>query len=743
MKKLNPSFRIAAMALLALTPDSHIMAQVKLSLYDTAQLKAAISAQATDSNNSQTKRMKSVLPTISNNKVGVLLTIKDGCDTKVLETKGLEITGQIGNHIYGKASIDSVDVIAASDGIVAFSLAKKRVLKNDVAREACGVNDVQAGNEDLLKAYNGEGVIAGILDMGLDASHIAFKNSNGENRIKRIWDFSLVFPRTYTESNLDNFTTDTREESHGTHVLGTIAGSCYVTDNGNDYHGIAPATDIAISCGSSSDDDLLDGVGRIIDYATEVGKPVVINMSLGNNLGPHDGSDTFTAALNELAGKDNVTIFLASGNEGSNNVALVTELTEDKPSVKTLLSSNDYTSLYYNNVSYTNQGIGYIDVWSEDNSPLDVYLDIIDLTTPDTPIYSLKLGETPQYIGIGNAWYGYLSGRPTSVAEFSNNYDNGFIGGYTEINSANNRFNATIGIYLDAKAATYSTTAVSLRVEGNPGQKAFIYNDALGLDFTSKHVEGFSAPTADGSISSMACGHNTISVGSFTTRKSSASNSSVGSVSSFSSWGVLNDGRIMPDFVAPGSVIYSAMSTYLASSPYYQYLAAIYPKVDTTTDSNEKEYYWTSMEGTSMSTPFATGVGALLLSVNPELQTEDIRTILKETATAPDIYEPKWGAGKLNVLEAVKRAEQMSSIEKVADPKRQMTFIPDGYNRWQVYAPAEDRLEITVTAMTGNAVMNTSGTNDISIDLNDLPAGIYILTATGSKSRQSGKIAVK
>lgn len=51
---------------------------------------------------------------------------------------------------------------------------------------------------------------------------------------------------------------------------------------GSPYVGIARDADIVVSTSTLTDVGLLAGVEDIIDYAKEVGKPCVINLSMGN-----------------------------------------------------------------------------------------------------------------------------------------------------------------------------------------------------------------------------------------------------------------------------------------------------------------------------------------------------------------------------------------------------------------------------------------------------------------------------
>ncbi len=103
-------------------------------------------------------------------------------------------------------------------------------------------------------------------------------------------------------------------------------------------------------------------------------------------------------------------------------------------------------------------------------------------------------------------------------------------------------------------------------VEAPAGVRTDVYGSAVS-SFATSLLPGIDMPDANGSVSGMACGHKTICVGAFTTRTtwttlsgysySYTSPGAVNSISKFSSWGDLIDGRRMPFITAPGMGINS------------------------------------------------------------------------------------------------------------------------------------------------------------------------------------------
>lgn len=665
------------------------------------------------------------------NSVGVLLTLRDGITVEELEANGMVIEGRIGNHIYGKVPILSVEDVAASNGVIAFSLDRVLQLKNDAARKCSHVDEVQAGTE-LLSAYNGEGVIVSLTDVGLDPNHITFNDDEGKTRVKRLWQYNdkAELEASCTEDDISEYTTDDSSATHGTHVLGTITGSSTSSYGGYDWHGMAPKSDIAVVCGSLNTSSLLSGVKNIIDYANEVGKPVVINMSVGYNSGPHDGSDTFTAALNELA--KNAPIFVAAGNEGASPVAVTGTFTEGNGNtIKTILETTDsgknITAINGAQVSDSFQGYGAIEVWSDDATSVNVYFDIVSDSDPSTPLYTLEVTES----GVCST-SGIFASQGTEDG-FSEYYSNGYLCGQKEVDATNGRYYASLIVCLDPKSG--ANCHVALRVEGEQGHRVFIYNENKYLAFTDNGFDGYTNYTADGSISNIACGENTICVGAYISLPYFTGDVQ-DAVCDFSSWGVLCDERELPDFVAPGSVLFSSSNNYSGGSMV---------STTETADGGTRTDYWEGMAGTSMATPVATGVGALLLCADPNLTPGEIKNILVETATEYEDQSVSGGAGRLNALAAVKIAEyKYTSVGNViSTPRHEIIVSALGNNSWDVFASAESALQVSVSSVSGAVVKRENVSGNAILDLNGLPSGIYIVSIGGEKSMKSVKVSVR
>lgn len=215
------------------------------------------------------------------------------------------------------------------------------------------------------KGRKGKGVVVGVLDTGLDVGHPDLRFSDqGGTRVAWLLDLAnkpaglhpelekkfgctqnpqspcAIFsaddldkllaheategPDSGGPPGLENVTPPTDSVGHGTHVAGIAAG------NGNGspdrkYAGVAPeATLVAVrvtrSAGGQSvtDADLLNAVRFVFDRAEALQMPAVVNVSLGGDYGPHDGTSPLEEGLASFVGPDKPgrAIVVAAGNSG-------------------------------------------------------------------------------------------------------------------------------------------------------------------------------------------------------------------------------------------------------------------------------------------------------------------------------------------------------------------------------------------------------------------------------------------
>lgn len=690
-------------------------------------------------------------------RVDVFVTVSEQSNIAEIENAGLMDAEQLTpTMLVGSVEPALIDSLLCVDGVVNVSSAGIGRLRNDLSRSLTHVNEIHNG-EGLPQEYRGDGVLVALYDSGVQPGHINFMDEeqlvishNMESRVKAIYHYDTGTDRfgntvmketAYLDAEgISGFETDDSNETHGTHTLGIMTGSYTSKDFApsakNDFRGMAPNADIFVTCGPIYYSAIAKAIKRITDYADEHNQPCVINLSIGDNVGPHDGSDGFAAYLNECA--KTTPIILSAGNEGNINLSISKVFSDDDNEIKTVIIPRS-TIRTYLGVAY--EACTEMQVWSEDRTTFNLELGLINKKTGEI-IYSLPYKDDGSVTYIANGEFQSVSTVEPNE-DFDYYYTDSAIGIATGFSQENNRYCASVYYLLKKDLEHIDRHIVPfLIVRGKAGKRVDVYSDGDYNEFSNGKISGWDNGSGNGSISNIACGENVISVGAYRSRQMMENDPiRVGDVCDFSSYGELPDGRTLPDILAPGGWIASSMSTPFTESDYYS--TDNYPAVDGMM-YGESPFYWTILQGTSQSAPVVAGIVALWLQANPTLTPAEIKEIIRETSVPCEEITAQNSMGKIDALAGIKRAIEIASAPEItADTMGKIIFASLGDKRWRIVAACESGFELSVYNSQGQVVYQKREYNsDTVIDLSSFPRGIYILKANGLRSSASQKIII-
>jgi len=577
-------------------------------------------------------------------------------DLEALKRKEIKIRTIAGDIVTASLPLSMVESIAKLSSVLYIEAASPCKPFLDVSVPEIGVDSLWSGV--LGTEYRGEGVIVGIYDYGIDWANPDFIAPDGTSRILYLWDQTdtlgphpegFGYGTEYTQQEINDeihgstagYVREKDTYGHGTHVAGIAAGNGQATGNGKPpgvYVGVAPKADLIVVKGENSgaipNTRILDGINYIFQRAEELGKPAVVNLSLGTQRGPHDGTSLFEQGVDNLLSESGRAVVVAAGNDRSSQIHFRGDFSSNSSDTMTV-----EFSIGSNNPGEEDHV--WFDVWY--NSYTD--LSLIVVTPNGRRCGPVQGGENNNYKtyktdeGMISVTIGSYSNEDMEMAiSISDSYSNG-----TLINKL-------------------ATGTWRLLFTGHPGRfDGWLYDSSMGDSITSE-VDTSTLLAEPGNA------HRAITVGSYVSRREWPSLESdpycpdpelvAGSLSESSSPGPTRDGRQKPEIAAPGEYILSSLSSDVKNPP-FNYVA---------TDS----VHW-AMSGTSMAAPHVTGVIALMFQADPELNVSEIRdkfirSARKDDMTGYSLWNKDWGFGKLDGLGVVRL---ITSVEenKIGSPR--------------------------------------------------------------------------
>lgn len=678
-------------------------------------------------------------------KVEAFIHFNGDVDLALLERYNVEVHSVFHDLGIVTAYIDlsSVEALAAESSIKEIEASTPMYTRLDQARKIAHVDEIHRGDGSLNNVqYKGKDVVVGVYDVGFQYTHAAFRDpeNTANTRIKRVWEQSTKSSKYPVPSGFNyGFELSTQSQiferqydarltdaiGHGSHVAGIAVGG----DMDRIYYGAAPQADIVlVSADMTSNASVSDAIKYIFEYATSVGKPAVVNLSMGSHSGPHDGTSTLDRLMDNLQGPGRIIVG-SVGNEGEDKFHASKSFSEQDSILKTTIKFLDLSYKY-----------STIDIWGDVDKDFEYQVVLVQKTNNSllyaSPFYKASVDTSMSINPV--AYHSVVADSIIADAR---------VGIVAQKNANNNKYNVTVKTYV-TKMPNYGYY-IGVVIKAKEGTVHMWADDYLS-GLSNNNITGWDDGDAVSSMGEIGgTGNRIISVGALVSRAYNSSNP-YNHLAGFSSKGPTPDGRVKPDITAPGCYLISAIpntNRVVKSSTFDEALNFTF---------NGETQYYAYMQGTSMSSPFAAGVIATWLQADPTLTPERLREVFAKTSIRDEFTDNicpnnDFGYGKINANAGLLYVLGKTTANDIVDAESANSIIvypnPSAGEVNVGFLGADSNINISIYSVDGKLVYSQSignvlpGDSEI-INLSNVNNGVYIVRVQGENTLQSHRLLI-
>ena len=581
---------------------------------------------------------------------------------------GATVLSKLGHQAVISIPADNVDALVAIEGVNKVDATSKGELKTDVSLVETGVSLIDGTVPGLEEVYTGKGVTVCLVDGGFDFQHPAFKDADGNSRLRCVYlpgndnghkfiveddeAGTIEYPGSVfdTPELIATLTTDAENLPHGTHTAGIAAG----TRSPMGFGGMAPDADIVLVSIVAEENVNEIAFQFVAHYAQQIDAPVVLSASLNSHEGPHNGTGTMPELIDELS--HHVIPVLSVGNEGNKLLHIYKAFDEENSSLKAFLprpfpffdeQGNISRSIESALCGYSRNALG-------ENDTLSVQIGMLNRSSDEIVWQTAPLTITPSQEEVHIE---VLSDDDEILGEYMHG---GIVFIYGNVIDGKLELHTIVNGILDRRWPFFISLSSSSPIEMD------LWETTVGFD-AFDNMEGYTYGDSDISCGDWTSTPNVISVGDYvanTTKRDYTGDVSdesgsytLNNIVLYSSYGVSINGVAQPTVTAPGTNVVSSLNHYTCNQEIAEWM-------------QWQGYPYGAMSGTSMSCPTVSGIIALWLQADPTLTLDDIKEVLAATSRNDEftVDNPiRWGYGKIDAaagIEYIKKATTaVNSIE--------------------------------------------------------------------------------